>query len=76
MPIDAISFSRMRSRSMVEPKKALPRSGRVLPVITAIIVVLPAPFGPMMQRISPALIDRLSALSALKPSKLTVMSSR
>ena len=27
----------------------------------------------MMQRISPALIDRLSAFSALKPSKLTVI---
>ena len=76
MPIEAISFSRRRSRSMVEPKKALPTSGRVLPVMTSIIVVLPAPFGPMMQRSSPALMFRLSALSALKPSKLTVMSSR
>ena len=46
-------------------------SGRVLPVMTSIIVVLPAPFGPMMQRSSPALIDRLSLFSALKPSKLT-----
>ena len=31
-----------------------PVSGRVLPVTTSIIVVLPAPFGPMMARISPA----------------------
>ena len=61
---------------MVEPKKARPRSGRVLPVITSIMVVLPAPFGPMMQRSSPPLMLRLRALSALKPSKLTVMSSR
>jgi hypothetical protein len=45
-------------------------------VITSIIVVLPAPLGPMMQRSSPALMFRLSAFSALKPSKLTVMSSR
>ena len=53
-----------------------PASGRVLPVMTSIIVVLPAPFGPMMQRSSPALIDSDSAFNALKPSKLTVMSSR
>ena len=76
MPIEAMSFSRKRSKSMVEPKKALPASGRVLPVMTSIIVVLPAPFGPMMQRSSPALISRLRLFSALKPSKLTVMSSR
>ena len=35
------------------PNHADPASGRVLPVITSIIVVLPAPFGPMMQRSSP-----------------------
>ena len=28
-------------------------SGLVLPVMMSIIVVLPAPFGPMMARISP-----------------------
>ena len=61
---------------MVEPKKASPASGRVLPVMTSIIVVLPAPFGPMMQRSSPAVMLSDSAFSALKPSKLTVMSSR
>ena len=71
MPACTISFSRMRSRSMVEPKKALPASGRVLPVMTSIIVVLPAPLGPMMQRSSPTLMVRVSAFSALKPSKLT-----
>ena len=54
----------------------LARVGPVLPVITSIIVVLPAPFGPMMQRSSPASIDSVSLFSARKPSKLTVMSSR
>ena len=34
-----------------------PSSGRVLPVMTSIMVVLPAPFGPMMARISPGSID-------------------
>ena len=76
MPICAISGSARRSRSIVEPKKALPASGRVLPVMQSIIVVLPAPLGPMMQRSSPTLMVSDSALSALKPSKLTVMSSR
>ena len=61
---------------MVWPKNAVPRSGRVLPVITSIIVVLPAPFGPMMQRNSPASTVSVRLFSALKPSKLTVMSSR
>ena len=35
-----------------------PASGRVLPVITSIIVVLPAPLGPMMQRSSPGVDGR------------------
>ena len=61
---------------MVWPKNAVPVSGRVLPVITSIIVVLPAPFGPMTQRSSPLSISSDSALSALKPSKLTEISSR
>ena len=42
-----------RSRSTVRPNQAVPSSGRVFPVITSIIVVLPAPLGPMMQRSSP-----------------------
>ena len=37
MPIEAISFSRRRSRSIVEPKNARPASGRVLPVMTSIM---------------------------------------
>ena len=39
--------------------------------MTSIIVVLPAPLGPMMQRSSPASMSSVSLLSALKPSKLT-----
>ena len=65
-----------RSKSMLLPKKTLPLSGRVLPVMQSIIVVLPAPLGPMMQRSSPTLMDSVKAFSALKPSKLTVTSSR
>ena len=76
MPAWAISGSVRRVRSMVWPKKAVPESGRVLPVMTSIIVVLPAPLGPMMQRSSPASMVRLSLFKARKPSKLTVMSSR
>ena len=59
-----------RVRSIVWPKNALPASGRVLPVMTSIIVVLPAPFGPMMQRSSPTsieqrqLVQRLEAVEA------------
>ena len=41
-------------------------------MMTSIMVVLPAPFGPMMQRSSPGSICSVSSLSALKPSKLTV----
>ncbi len=49
-----------------------PESGRVLPVMTSIMVVLPAPFGPMMARISPWAMSRERLLSARKPSKLTL----
>ena len=51
-------------------------SGRVLPVTTSIIVVLPAPFGPMIARISPGSMTRDNSLSARKPSKVTVTPSR
>ena len=57
-------------------KKTSPVSGRVLPVMTSIIVVLPAPLGPMMARISPGSTISDSSLSALKPSKETLMPSR
>ena len=76
MPALAIWHSLMRVRSRVSPKNAVPVSGRVLPVITSIIVVLPAPLGPMMQRNSPTPMYRFRSLSALKPSKLTLMPSR
>ncbi len=76
MPADAISCSRNRSRSMVEPKNASPPSGRVLPVMTSIMVVLPAPFGPMMARISAWSTVSERLLSALNPSKLTQTLSR
>ena len=49
-----------------------PSSGRVLPVTTSIMVVLPAPFGPMMARISPGSTASDRLLSALKPSNETV----
>ena len=76
MPACAICGSVSRVRSMVWPKNAVPASGRVLPVITSIIVVLPAPLGPMMQRSSPSSMVSDRLLSARKPSKLTVMPSR
>jgi hypothetical protein len=50
-----------RSRSMVLPKNTVPLSGRVLPVMMSIIVVLPAPLGPMMQRSSPTFDVQRSA---------------
>ncbi|MNZ78640.1 hypothetical protein D3C78_972220 [compost metagenome] len=75
MPAWAICTSLMRVRSRVSPNQALPLLGRVLPVITSMRVVLPAPLGPMMQRNSPTPMYRFSALSALNPSKLTLMSS-
>ncbi len=53
MPAWAMSTSLMRVRSRVSPNQALPLVGRVLPVMTSIMVVLPAPLGPMMQRSSP-----------------------
>ena len=53
-----------------------PVSGRVLPVTTSIIVVLPAPFGPMIVRSSPWSTTSDMPSSALKPSKLTVTPSR
>ena len=53
IPACAISGSVSRSRSTFRPNHADPSSGRVLPVMTSIIVVFPAPFGPMTQRSSP-----------------------
>src|SRR5579862_2241011 len=72
MPTAAISGSDNFSKSMSAPKVAAPESGRVFPVMTSIMVVLPAPFGPMMHRSSPGSTPSVRSFSALKPSKLTV----
>jgi hypothetical protein len=53
MPSWAISASSSLVRSTIAVEEHLPLSGRVLPVMMSIIVVLPAPFGPMMARSSP-----------------------
>ena len=53
-----------------------PAVGRVLPVMTSIIVVLPAPFGPMTARSSPGSTMRERLFSARKPSKTTETPSR
>ena len=71
MPACAICGSRQAQQIDGAAEEGRPLSGRVLPVITSIIVVLPAPLGPMMQRSSPASMVSVSAFSALKPSKLT-----
>ena len=42
-----------RQIDLVSLKITSPLSGRVLPVMMSIIVVLPAPFGPMIARSSP-----------------------
>ena len=76
MPSCAISGSLWRSKSMVLPKNTVPESGRVLPVMMSIMVVLPAPLGPMMQRSSPGAMSSDKLLMALKPSKLTFTSSK
>jgi len=44
--------------------------------MTSIIVVLPAPFGPMTARISPGASTSERLFSARKPSKLTLTPSR
>src|SRR5271165_6321277 len=72
MPRLAISASSRRLKSAVPRKNTSPESGRVLPVTTSIIVVLPAPFGPMIVRSSPASTISDRSFNALNPSKLTV----
>ena len=49
-----------------------PVSGLVLPVMMSIMVVLPAPFGPMMARISPGASSSDRLLMARKPSNVTL----
>ena len=53
MPSSAMRVSSSRVRSVTPSNSTVPASGLVLPVMMSIIVVLPAPFGPMMARISP-----------------------
>ena len=71
MPRVAISASSSLVRSGPSNTTS-PSSGRVLPVTTSIIVVLPAPLGPMIARISPGSITSDRLFSALKPSNETV----
>jgi hypothetical protein len=72
MPRLAIAASSSRVRSTLPRKNTSPESGRVLPVTTSIIVVLPAPLGPMIVRSSPSSTTSDSSFKALNPSKLTV----
>ena len=73
MPSWAMAASSWAVRSTLPLSNSTsPASGLVLPVMTSIMVVLPAPFGPMMARISPARVSSDRLLIARKPSKLTV----
>ena len=48
---------------------AEPASADSTPFSTLNSVVLPAPFGPMMPRISPSAIEKLTSLTAFRPPK-------
>src|SRR3982074_23359 len=48
IPSSAILVSSSRVRSVTPSNSTSPSSGLVLPVMMSIMVVLPAPFGPMM----------------------------
>ena len=72
-PMPSLAISGSSSASQIDRagrSTPCPASGRVLPVMTSIIVVLPAPFGPMMQRSSPGstierqAFERLEAVEA------------
>ena len=56
-------------------KRTRPEVGRMTPVRQLKNVLLPAPFGPMMARISPGITSKLTPLSAVRPPKRTVRSS-
>src|SRR5215472_3435863 len=70
----------MRSCSAVDigrPSSSMwPESGTVMFTIMRIVVVLPAPFGPIKPNTRPGLTDRLRLLTALKSPKLLLTSSR
>ena len=72
IPNCAMAGSLSASRLVSLPNHTVPCCGRVLPVTTSIIVVLPAPFGPMTHSSSPGSTCMVRSSSALKPSKLTV----
>ena len=56
-------------------KRMRPEVGRSTPVRQLKNVLLPAPFGPMMARISPRCTSKLTLLSAVSPPKRTVRPS-
>ena len=72
MPKVAMLASSSLVRSAMPSNTTSPESGRVLPVMTSIMVVLPAPLGPMIARISPGSTSRERLFSALKPSNETL----
>ena len=56
-------------------KRMRPEVGRMTPVRQLKNVLLPAPFGPMMARISPRPTSKSTLLSAVRPPKRTVSAS-
>src|SRR5262245_8114096 len=75
----AIAFCEMRcggSPAMFSPAKMMrPAVGRRAPVTQLKNVDLPAPFGPIMARISPCCTAMETSCSAVSPSKRTVKPS-
>ena len=57
-------------------KMTRPAVGRSTPVRQLKNVLLPAPLGPMMARISPRWTSKLTLLSAVRPPKRMVRPSR
>ena len=76
MPSSEMAASSWVVRSMLLSNSTSPVSGLVLPVMTSIIVVFPAPLGPMMARVSPCEMSSERLFRARKPSKLTLTPSR
>ena len=52
--------------------RMVPDDGFVKPVMASMKVVLPAPFGPIRPRISPAWSSKLTSLTATSPPKRRV----
>ena len=53
-------------------KRTSPALGRRKEAISLKSVLLPAPLGPMMERISPASAEKLTSLTAVRPPKRLV----